>query len=491
MGDEVYEWLEYKVKLPQYLPNFSKHHINSMASLKAVTMDFIWNELGIPLLGHKKKILLYIQYLLEEDRSEDEEGSESGSIELSGDFVVMTNPVTGYSKKARANTVSGKEKEEELDMEVRRTHKNIVKDENSFTFSLPEGVRQKDFNFQCSEAMFILTKERREYPNIHYFEAIIDKLATNGYLCIGVADGKIPLKNVIVGAKANSFGYKSDDGFLFNQNGKGINFGPVFTEGDIIGCGVSGKTIIWTKNGKWVGGIPIPDMNKEKLKYNLELYPTITINGNCQVTIQYNYPFIFKSNFPLLLDPEGSGNLEVSNVTAYVINSGDKLTTKQKLNINFTASSATHASAISTIEFVCKYQTIETRLRWIAENNDWFKFFTWTQVFEDCNKVDDKIELFYIRLVKVNQYDSDTPKEIVIELGIQEPIVEYVDEEKVIKKKDKSKKGKKKEKSGRDHKTDENQEEGDKNNEEKSPEKEKNDKDQKENDKDQKEKKRR
>jgi len=116
-------------------------------------------------------------------------------------------------------------------------------------------------------------------------------------------------------------------------------------------------------------------------------------------------------------------------VKAYCLNSGDKLTTKQKLNITFTGSSVTHSSAISTIEFVCKYQTVETRLRWIAENNDWFKYTSWTQVFEDCNIVDEIIDLFFIRLVKVNQYESDTPKVIVVEVCIQEPVQEYVEPE--------------------------------------------------------------
>jgi len=216
---------------------------------------------------------------------------------------------------------------------------------------------------------------------------------------------------------------------LYSQSNKGINFGPLFTEGDIVGCGITGKTIVWIKNGKWVGGIPLPEFNKEKLKSVVELFPTVTMNSPGQVTIQWLPPFILKSKFPLLLDPEGSGPLEMRNTIAYSISSGDKLFTKQKLNISFTGSSATHASTISTIEFVCKYQTVETRIRWIAENNDWYKFTSWTQMFEDCNKIDDTIYLFFIRLVKVVQYESESPKEIVIEIGVQELIEEYVDKD--------------------------------------------------------------
>jgi len=85
---------------------------------------------------------------------------------------------------------------------------------------------------------------------------------------------------------------------LYSQSSKGINFGPVYGEGDIIGCGTSGRTIIWTKNGKWVGGIPLPEFNKEKLKNNLELYPTITVNGPNQVTLQWTQPFYLNQDFP-------------------------------------------------------------------------------------------------------------------------------------------------------------------------------------------------
>jgi len=341
--------------------------------------------------------------------------------------VTMTNPVTGYSKKSKANIIK-LEDGSEFVMGVKKLHKKFKKDPNSFTLSLQTETK-KDYSFQCSEPLFILTKEIREYPKYNYFEVIIDNLAQNGYISIGIADAKFPSEGAIVGTKTHSFGIRSDDGMLYSQHSKGLNFGPLFTEGDVIGCGITGKTIIWTKNGKWVGGTPIPEINKDRLKNPLELYPTVSVTGVCQLTIQWNPPFLLKSRFPLLLDPEGSGPLEMKSITAYCLNSGDKLNTKQKLGVSFTGSSATHVSTISTIEFVCKYQTVETRIRWIAENSDWFKFTSWTQIFEDCNKVDDMIFMFYIRLVRVNQYDSDTPKEIVVEIGIQEPMEEYVDKD--------------------------------------------------------------
>jgi hypothetical protein len=46
-----------------------------------------------------------------------------------------------------------------------------------------------------------------------------------------------------------------DDGHYFQSCGKGVDYGPTFTTGDIIGCGLNFITreLFFTKNGKQLG----------------------------------------------------------------------------------------------------------------------------------------------------------------------------------------------------------------------------------------------
>lgn len=60
--------------------------------------------------------------------------------------------------------------------------------------------------------------------------------------------------NHMPGWRAHSYGYHGDDG---NKFAGGVNaaYGPVFTTGDIVGCGVNNVTgqIFFTKNGMFLG----------------------------------------------------------------------------------------------------------------------------------------------------------------------------------------------------------------------------------------------
>lgn len=52
-----------------------------------------------------------------------------------------------------------------------------------------------------------------------------------------------------------SYGYHGDDGNSFCSSGNGQPYGPTFTTGDIIGCGVNliDNTCFYTKNGHHLG----------------------------------------------------------------------------------------------------------------------------------------------------------------------------------------------------------------------------------------------
>lgn len=58
-----------------------------------------------------------------------------------------------------------------------------------------------------------------------------------------------------LGWDAGSFGYHGDDGHGFAGSGVGDTYGPRFTTGDIIGCGINfaDASAFYTKNGRFIG----------------------------------------------------------------------------------------------------------------------------------------------------------------------------------------------------------------------------------------------
>ena len=59
------------------------------------------------------------------------------------------------------------------------------------------------------------------------------------------------------GWEPNSFGYHADDGNAFCQTGTGKAYGPTYTTGDVVGCGINfvDNTIFYTKNGAHLGTV--------------------------------------------------------------------------------------------------------------------------------------------------------------------------------------------------------------------------------------------
>lgn len=57
------------------------------------------------------------------------------------------------------------------------------------------------------------------------------------------------------GWEGGSWGYHGDDGNCFHNSNCGKNYGPKYTTGDVVGCGINFNTgcIFFTKNGHNLG----------------------------------------------------------------------------------------------------------------------------------------------------------------------------------------------------------------------------------------------
>jgi len=123
---------------------------------------------------------------------------------------------------------------------------------------------------------------------LYYFEIRIISKGRDGYMGIGLTHQDISL-NKLPGWDARSYGYHGDDGNAFCGNGHGSMYGPTFTTGDVIGCGLNliEGSCFYTKNGHNLGtaftGMPS------------QLYPVIGLQTPGEI-IQANFgqePFVF------------------------------------------------------------------------------------------------------------------------------------------------------------------------------------------------------
>ncbi|BGP33961.1 hypothetical protein JCM10296v2_005770 [Rhodotorula toruloides] len=90
---------------------------------------------------------------------------------------------------------------------------------------------------------------------IYYYEVTILDKGVSGYIGIGLSHRTVSLSR-LPGWEDKSYGYHADDGRAFCSQGTGEPFGPTFTTGDVIGCGVD-----------WTGaGPPVTDKERSGLR---------------------------------------------------------------------------------------------------------------------------------------------------------------------------------------------------------------------------------
>ncbi|CAG8540978.1 1708_t:CDS:2 [Cetraspora pellucida] len=103
---------------------------------------------------------------------------------------------------------------------------------------------------------------------LYYFETTIINRGDRGYIGIGLSKPGTPLDKM-PGWVLDTIGYHGDNGRLYRERERGVNFGPLYTTGETVGCGINffDTEIFFTKNGILLG---------KELSFKLEekIYPT-------------------------------------------------------------------------------------------------------------------------------------------------------------------------------------------------------------------------
>ncbi|CAG8515910.1 23480_t:CDS:2 [Cetraspora pellucida] len=137
---------------------------------------------------------------------------------------------------------------------------------------------------------------------LYYYEMTIIDRGDRG--CIGIGLSKPATRlNRMPGWEPDTIGYHGDDGNLYCERGSGVKFGPLYTTGETVGCGINffDKYVFFTKNGVILGielqlsfeGYPFGAPTKDKIMG--EMYPMCGMESpNESVTVNFGEkPFKF------------------------------------------------------------------------------------------------------------------------------------------------------------------------------------------------------
>lgn len=123
---------------------------------------------------------------------------------------------------------------------------------------------------------------------VYYYEVSIVDSGEKGTISIGFAAGDFKLQRQ-PGWEPNSYGYHGENGHKFSASQTGMEFGPRFGTGDVIGAGIhlEKQQIFFTKNGKF--------MKVAFEGVRGELYPTIGLHSRNEC-VEVNFgqkPFVY------------------------------------------------------------------------------------------------------------------------------------------------------------------------------------------------------
>eukprot|EP01027_Heterolobosea_sp_BB2_P013480 GEZU01019447.1.p1 GENE.GEZU01019447.1~~GEZU01019447.1.p1 ORF type:complete len:359 (-),score=58.05 GEZU01019447.1:136-1212(-) len=136
------------------------------------------------------------------------------------------------------------------------------------------------------------------FSKVGYFEITISSVGYEGVVAIGLAEKSYP-SNKQPGWKNLSYAYHGDDGRKFHNRASGLPYGPKFSTGDTVGCGLifSKREIFFTKNGVILGKA------FDNVPTNVDLYPIIGLD-KAKAAVNFGAePFKFKK-LSLLIEEE-------------------------------------------------------------------------------------------------------------------------------------------------------------------------------------------
>lgn len=111
---------------------------------------------------------------------------------------------------------------------------------------------------------------------LFYFEIKIISKGREGSVAIGLSTQFASLSQ-LPGTEQNSYGFHGSDGMKYHNNepGHGKAYGPTFTTGDVVGCGLNfaDNSCFFTKNGHHLG-VAFTDLPR-----GWELYPTVGLQS--------------------------------------------------------------------------------------------------------------------------------------------------------------------------------------------------------------------
>ncbi|CAO3649871.1 unnamed protein product [Mucor fragilis] len=200
-------------------------------------------------------------------------------------------PLPNNASKKSATTCLEEEQLEELDLRLptlwnsRDKSKNIEIGSNGIDLSYI-GPGKQETHAALARSNFPM----RPQCGIFYYEMRVISKGDDGYIGIGFCAASNKVER-LPGWDPDSWGYHGDDGHSFAGSGTGKTYGPCFTTGDVIGCGVNfaDNTAFYTKNGKFLG-IAFTDVNLKQ-----PIFPAVGLRTpGEQVTVNFGHePFVF------------------------------------------------------------------------------------------------------------------------------------------------------------------------------------------------------
>ncbi|GAM84473.1 hypothetical protein ANO11243_024690 [Dothideomycetidae sp. 11243] len=134
------------------------------------------------------------------------------------------------------------------------------------------------FDSECSVQTNLPIPKQNE---VYYWEAKVYDKPESTLISVGVTTKPYPLFR-LPGWHRFSLAYTSTGVRRYNQPFSGTNYGPVYEQGDVIGCGYRPRTgtVFFTRNGKKL----------EDVAHGLKaqnFFPTVGANGPCQIHVNF------------------------------------------------------------------------------------------------------------------------------------------------------------------------------------------------------------